>query len=461
MAVSRAREVAVPAARLWLRDVLGSRLVDRAGEPLGRVDDVIVRLADSGYPPLTGLLGRIAGRLLFVPRDRVGEMKPGSVSLTGETLSLLRFERRQGEVLLREDVLSRRMISVESGRLINAHDIELAVVRGAWRVVGVDASSRGLLRRLLPAPMRRGAHDTRAFVDWMNVEPFVRHVPTSRLLMPLRRLRMLHPAQIADIVEHASHDEGEEIITAVHADPELEADVFEELNTEHQVEFLRQRSDTEAAAVLAGMAADDAADLITELDQDRRAPILALLPPAHQAKVRALLSYNADSAGGLMNPDYVSVQQSATVAEALDAVRTASASAQQSADVFVVDGDGKLVGAAPLVTLLRAQPDEHVVAHAQRGKVSVEVGDDFPEVARLMADYNLTVAPVVDAEDRVVGVISVDDVLEAMLPELVATAVGGRPRLTLCERRGKREVHCPRAEPHRDREARRVRAARG
>ena len=116
--------------------------------------------------------------------------------------------------------------------------------------------------------------------------------------MPLRRLRRLHPAEIADIVESASHEEGEEIITAVHADPELEADVFEELNTEHQVEFLRSRSDAEAAAVLAGMGADDAADLITELDQERRAPILAQLPAAKQAKVRALLSYSPESAGG-------------------------------------------------------------------------------------------------------------------------------------------------------------------
>jgi len=102
--------------------------------------------------------------------------------------------------------------------------------------------------------------------------------------MPIRRLRRLHPAEIADIVESASHEEGEEIITAVHADPELEADVFEELNTEHQVEFLHSRSDAEAAMVLAGMGTDDAADLITELDQARRAAILALLPPPNRPR---------------------------------------------------------------------------------------------------------------------------------------------------------------------------------
>ena len=141
------------------------------------------------------------------------------------------------------------------------------------------------------------------FLDWASIEPFVGHVPTSRLLMPLRRLRRLHPAQIADLVEAASHDEGEEIISAVHGDPELEADVFEELNTEHQVEFLRDKSDAEAAAVLAEMGPDDAADLVTELDQPRRAPILLAAPAvaagegASTAQLRAEQRRRSDEHG--------------------------------------------------------------------------------------------------------------------------------------------------------------------
>ena len=322
-------------------------MVGRSGETLGTVDDVIVRLGGGDHPLVTGLIGRLAGRDLFIPRDRIGEMSAGLVRLTGETLSLLRFERRQGEVLLRRDVLGRRMISVDTGRLISAGDILLHISRGTWRVIGVDPSRRTTLRRLLPLRPHSARGNGHAVVDWSNVEPFVRHVPSSRLLMPIRRLRRLHPAEIADIVESASHDEGEEIISAVHADPELEADVFEELNTEHQVEFLRSRSDAEAAQVLAGMAPDDSADLITELEQERRAPILALLPAATQAKVRALLSYSPESAGGLMSPDFLSVPASSTVAEALRAVRSASLSPPLLADIFVVDASGRLVGAVP------------------------------------------------------------------------------------------------------------------
>ena len=130
--------------------------------------------------------------------------------------------------------------------------------------------------------------------DRAEIEPFVAHVPTARLQIPFRKLRRLHPAKLADLVEAASHEEGEEIIRAVGADRELEADVFEELDTEHQLEFLRARSDEEAARLLSAMAPDDAVDLLTELDQERRLPILTRLPPATQAKLRALLSYHPE-----------------------------------------------------------------------------------------------------------------------------------------------------------------------
>jgi CBS domain-containing protein len=411
MSTSDAGEPAAEPVRLALTEILHRPLVDRAGGRLGRVDDVIARFAEGGYPPVTGLVGRIAGRKLFIPRDRIAAMKPGSVQLAGEDLNLAHFERRQGEVLLGDDVLGRRLISVDAGRLVVAHDIELRYDDGRWVVAGVDTHAKGLRGRFLG---NRG--ENQGFVDWAAVEPFVGHVPSSRLLMPLRRLRRLHPAQIADLVEAASHDEGEEIISAVHGDPELEADVFEELNTEHQVEFLRDKSDAEAAAVLAEMGPDDAADLVTELDQPRRAPILSLLPPSQQAKVRALLSYGQSSAGGLMSPDFVSVAPDATVTEALAAVRAADVLPQVAADVFLLD-DGHLAGSVPLIELLRADGGMRISELVEHSHASVRVDDDFPEVARRMADFNLTVVAVLEDDDRVIGVITVDDVLEAMLPD--------------------------------------------
>src|SRR6202051_3844261 len=137
MSTSDAGEPAAQAGRPALTGVLGSPPVARAGGRLGRVDDVIARFAEGGYPPVTGLVGRIAGRRLFIPRDRIADMKPGSVQLAGEDLNLAHFERRQGEVLLGDDVLGRRLIAVDAGRLVVAHDIELHHENSRWGGGGV------------------------------------------------------------------------------------------------------------------------------------------------------------------------------------------------------------------------------------------------------------------------------------------------------------------------------------
>ena len=250
------------------------------------------------------------------------------------------------------------------------------------------------------------------------MEPFVGHVPTSRLKLAHRRLARLHPAQIADLVEAASHEEGEEILEAVAQDKELEADVFEEMDDHHQVEFLRDRSDQQAAAVLSRMASDDAADLLLELDQDRRLPILNLMPAAKQRKMRSLLGHNPSTAGGIMNPDFVSVGVDARVGDAVARVRGAELRPQQASTVCVIGADGTLAGALSLAELVRADPQAGVCDLIEDAPTPTVATDaDLPEVARLMTDYNLIAMPVLGPDGRPVGLIAVDDVLELLLPE--------------------------------------------
>jgi CBS domain-containing protein len=402
---------------LHLSTVLRSPLLDRAGERLGRVEDLIVRLADGGYPPVTGLKARIGGRDLFVPADRIATLEPGAVRLSGETLSLGRFERRVGEVLLGQDVLGRKLVNVEADppSLVTAHEIELACIDGWWRVVGVDHSTRAQLRRLLPRRFKRLVED-RPFLDWTDLEPFVGHVPTARLRFSYRKLANLHPAEIADLVEAASHEEGEELIEAVGYDRELEADVFEELDEHHQLEFIRERPDAQVAAVIARMATDDAADLIVEIEQERRGRILALLPPAQRRQIEALLGYNPSTAGGLMSPDFIGLSEDKTVSAAIERVRTSEIAPDTLTAIFLRDAVGKLSGSLAVVTLLRASSEAKLSDVAEHEPVSVHTDADLPEVARMMTDYNLVMLAVVDEQERVVGVVTVDDVLELTLP---------------------------------------------
>jgi MgtE intracellular N domain/CBS domain/PRC-barrel domain len=401
---------------LHLSSVVGSPLRDADGERLGTVEDVIVRLGGAGYPPITGFLVNVAGRTSYLGVDRVSDIGADGVVLRKAKLDLRRFERRPDEVLLRRDVLDRQLINVEGARLVRANEIELAHLGGSWRVVGVDTGPRGGLRRLLPK--RLGSRiATGEFLDWAGVEPFVGHVPTVRLRVPHPKLAKLHPAQIADLVEAASRREGEEIIQAVGDDDrELEADVFEELDDHHQREFLEDRTDAEIAEIVSRMAPDDAADIVGELDEERREPVLALLPVSHRVKVRALLGYDPAEAGGLMSPDFLLLAATTPAADALQAARRSTIAPELLTVVFVAAPDGALQGAVPVTALLRAEPGQRLEALVKHEIPCLSPDASFEEVARLMADYNLTAIPVADEHERMVGVVTVDDVLEAMLP---------------------------------------------
>jgi hypothetical protein len=409
-------QVTIPAV-LHLSLVVGAPLLDRDGQRLGKVEDLIVRLGEPGYPPITGFLVSVAGRRSYLPAEAVADMTPGGVVLRTATLDLGRFERRAEEVLLKHDVLDHQLINVDGARLVRANEIELARVEGWWRVVGVDTGPRGGLRRLLPRPLGRHVGPG-TFLDWASIEPFVGHVPSVRLRVPHPKLARLHPAQIADLVEAASHREGEEIMQAVRGDDgELEADVFEELDDQHQIEFIRERSDDEVAGVVARMAPDDAADLIAELDEQRREPVLSALPAAERAKVRALLGYDPAQAGGLMSTEFICLYHHATAAEGLDRVRRSEVPAELLTTVFVMDTQRRLEGSVPLAALVRADPDDSVLELAGPGGPTLRHDADFEEVARSMADFNLTAAAVVDEHGQMIGVITVDDVLETMLPK--------------------------------------------
>ena len=233
----------------------------------------------------------------------------------------------------------------------------------------------------------------------------------------VRRLSKLHPAQLADLVEAGSHEEGEEIIEAVGADRELEADVFEELDTEHQVEFLRERSDEDAAKVLATMEADDAADLLGELDQERREPVLVLLPWRNQRKIRTLLGYNPATAGGLMSPDYVALPEEHTVEAALAELRRTELPEETVTTVLTLDREQSLSGVVSVVMLLKEHPSTRLSDAKSPAPLTLAPDDDLAEIAMKMADYDLTIAPVVDDDGRVLGIVTVDDLLQVMIPD--------------------------------------------
>jgi CBS domain-containing protein len=400
--------------RLYLSQLLRIPVTDRGGEHIGRLSDLIARLRGADRPVLTGLVVTVGGRSVFVPIEQVGALDDSELRLTSAKLDLRKFERREGEVLLRADVLGHRLLDVPSAQLIKAVDLELAQQDGEWVVAGVD--SRRPAHRLFGH--RSAEPRQRAFHEWSRFEPLIGHTGSAGFRYPLGRIRRLKPAQIADLLESASKAEEREILGQVHADPELEADVFEELDEDLANRLLGARTDDEIASVLARMRADDAADAISELPQGRRRPVLDLLPPMVRTKVLTLMGFNPASAGGLMGVDFVTVPADSGVAAAIAAVASAGNFEPQAiTSVHAVDDDGKLCGVARLVSLVQAAPDVPLTEIYDDDPVRVGADTDVVDVALLMSDYNLITIPVVDNWRRMIGLITVDDVLEVTVPE--------------------------------------------
>jgi CBS domain-containing protein len=402
-------------AILHLSLVTSGELTDADGRKLGRIEDLVVRLGEGDYPPISGAVAKVAGRLVFVPAEQIAEIEHGRITLAKARLDLQPFERREGELLLREDLLDRQLINVDGARLVRANEIEIARVEGWWRVVGIDTSPQSLLRRLLPRAVAPRAIGVSDFLDWASVEPFTGHIPTIQLRVPHPKLARLHPAELADLVEATPHGHGEEIIAAVQHDPDLEADLFEELGDEQQLEFTEDRDDSEIADLIARMETDDAADLIAQFDDDRRSRILDLLPQVQRRRLRALLGYEPLAAGGLMSPEFVAVYTQATQQEALDRVRRATSPSDALGWVFAINTHHRYRGAVSLPDLVRADPDTtltEMISHSR----SVTADADLDQIVRAMTDYDLTIVPVVDNDERPIGIITVDDVLELIAP---------------------------------------------
>lgn len=417
-------------SRLLRRAVVGAR-----EQKLGQLSDVIVKLRGAEYPAVTGLVADLGGRRVFVPAERVTDWDTEKVVLASAKVDLREFERRDGEVLLRSDILGHRLIDIPRARLVRAFDLELAHTADGWVLAGVDTRKRSWWRRAVGGGARPvhdyhdgetigegldGGADSvagRGCRDWKAFEALIGHEPTVLLRGRSGRLRRLKPPQIADLLEDASREEQTELLAHVHADPELEADVFEELEDDRQSKLLRDRPDAEIAGVLARMRADDAADAIADLPQDRRKPVLELLPAGQRAKVTALLGYSPATAGGLMGLDFLALPRDTTVAEALGQVQAARTLQPEAlATVFALNARGKLRGAASLVALIQADPAATLRQVAVGDPVRVHPAVDLADITVLMTDYNLLNLPVVDDDDHVIGVITVDDVLEASVP---------------------------------------------
>lgn len=415
LAVRSVRESLVSLAGL-----VGGPVVNEAGRPVGKVVDVVARWdAQGAYPSVTGLVAKIGGRRLFAPMGQVSSFTGRGVTLGAGRISLLDFERREGEVLLARDVLDHQLVDVDGVQVIRPADLYLANTPGVGgqvlRLVGLDVSPTTLLRRLGPKRWRSLPTPERV-IDWATVRPFGSEVSNVTLRSSHEELRRLRPGELADLLEDLGRDARQELLASL--EPEQAADALEEMDPDELGALLRETPPGEAAALVARMEPDEAVDALRDLEEADRIELLRHMDPERAGQLSGLLGYEEDRAGGFMTPVLVVATAADDVRSIRRRLRREKLHATDVDGVVVVDQGGRLVGDVPLYELAVATNDSLLVDLLPEGEcVSVTTSAGITEVAERLVETRHTSIVVVDDDGRPVGRILVDDLLDALLPE--------------------------------------------
>jgi magnesium transporter len=399
---------------LYLSQVLGRPILDLDGERVAALKDVIVRLGEEDHPPVAGFVARYRRRNFFLPRWRIVHFGEDGVRLNSDILDLRPFMRRDGEVLLARDVLDKQLIDVDGKRVVRVNDVQI-IEADDWRVTGADVSLTGLWRRLAPSFMRSGRPVE--VIDWADVGYLATDAATVQLKSSRGKLARLHPVEIARLAEAFSYQQGAEIVESL--DDETAAETLEEMAAERQAQIIGDMDEERAADILEHMSPDEAADVLGDLPEEKAEDLLNRMEDEEQLEVAELLPYEDDTAGGLMTTEFVTLPRDLTVGEALARLREMAETPNMIYYLYVVSGEESwnLTGVIALRNLILA--DQSVpLAQVMRTEIQVaHVNDDAAEVAQKIAEYNLLALPVVDEAGDILGIVTVDDAIEILLPK--------------------------------------------
>jgi Mg/Co/Ni transporter MgtE len=406
--------VSTSPSRVFAARLAGLPVFDPAGDQVGKIRDLVVVVRPEGLPPrVLGLVVEVFGRRsIFVPMTRVTSIDSGQVITTG-LVNMRRFEQRPTETLVFGQMLDRRVRVRDSGVEGAVYDVAMEQARNRDWVVSRVALQEG-------SPKRFGRKGQTHVVEWRDVEGFDAPEQAQGATHLLAALEEMRPADLANVIHDLPAKRRSEIAAAL--DDERLADVLEELPEEDQVEILGNLDSERAADVLEEMSPDDAADLIAELPPETAEALLQLMEPEEAEDVRRLMSYEEHTAGGMMTTEPVILPPDATIADALAHVRQAELSPSLAALVYVVrpplePPTGRLLGVAHIQRLLREPPSTLVGAALDTDIEPLKPTSSLEDVARHLATYNLVAAPVVDQDGRLVGAVTVDDLLDHLLPE--------------------------------------------
>ncbi len=404
----------------FVSELAGRPVTDYDGTPVGVVKDLVARqYKEFSHPIVDAIVVKTGKGERTFPYADLAALLSAAIPLKRPADEIPGYEIRDDDIRLVEDVLDQQILDMDGGRVVRVNDIEILRANGNVVVSNVDIGMLGILRRLgLEKPGRWAARRLNAdlsagSISWDFVEPLLRD-KSMRLKVPVEKLKDLHPSDLAEIISDLSRAEHSDLLHQL--DIKQLADTLEEVEPDFQANLIEHFPDEKVADVLEEMSPDEATDLLAELPDERRQGLLQLMETEEADEVRELLRYDEDSAGGLMTTEYVTVSPDMTAAQAIEHLRKVGEDAELIYYVYVTDPEEHLLGVFSLSDLIVAQPDTPVTDFMHKRLVSVELETEQNEIAQIVAKYNLMAVPVVDADNRMHGIVTADDALDKILP---------------------------------------------
>jgi len=404
---------------LFVSEILKKPVLDPKGDELGRVKDLVV-IKGTPLPKVSALIIEKNKRLLSLSWKDLNIFNKKIMSSNSFRKDIGYYELNDEDLLLVRDVFDKQIVDANGAKVVRVNDVKLEGFKGNAILVAVDVGMRGIMRRL---GVERGGEDLMKvfkkrlsynLISWNYIQPLEPKLTTISLTVPGQMISELHPADIAEIISQVSHKEGASFFSGL--DVETAAEALSELESETQVDIISDMDTDKAADIIEEMPPDEAADILSDLPADKAKELLEHIEKEEAEDIQELLGHEEDTAGGLMTNEYIAYLPETPVRKAIDQFKKDAEDVETVYYIYVIDPDEKLIGVISLRELLLSNLDTKLSDIMLNKFKKVLPDTDEEEVAEIISKYNLLALPVTDAEGHMLGIVTIDDIMDRILP---------------------------------------------
>jgi CBS domain-containing protein len=402
----------------YISELLNNKITDSSDLQVGKLEDILITPKDGSFEPLEFLVVRTKNKeVRFVPYEYVANFSSREISLKNLFNKIALTELRPGRpyVYLKKEVLDRQIVDIAGTRVVRVNDLRIGVLENKMCLLGIDPSFKGLLRRLGLADTFLAKPFEVKLIDWRQAKLLEGSAPLQ-LNTAVETLSELHPADLANIVEDLDVKYASSFLASL--DSIDAAKVLEEVDPKLQTILVKHLGPQRAGKILSQMSSDEFADLVQTFSGSEAQEYMSEVSGGRAQNVKKLLAYSDDTAGGLMTLDFFSARPNWTVERVVEEIRNISGSLRSLVHIYVSDESGKFVGAVSLRRLMLADSNQVLKKLAKDFPAHsiLKPHDSLRKVIHLMTKYNLYTAAVIDKDKKLLGVVTIDDVMRLLAP---------------------------------------------